>query len=416
MIDNIQAMPSAIMAEKAVICCMLRQAQLYSRGKAEGIDFAAFHFPTTRILFDLMETSQRDTNGEIDLITAVHSLNDTGDLAKAGGPSAISEVFSYVPNASGWSNWTEQLREMKARRLAMLASERIKDASDSTEAIQEAKNALAALTGAIAGQKRAITAKQAAQDFADRFESDHHSGDIPGKSTGLTQLDAISGGMRPGEFWVVGGKPSRGKSVLMLQIAAEFMEREEPVAVFSLEMMAHEIVGRLVSVVGRVNYGAITQPRTAMKGDLLRIQSTCMKIGKSPLWIDSSAGQTTDSILSEAERIRDAHGGISLVVVDYLQLIRGGRGRNESREEEIARASGGLKQLAKLLGCPVLSASQLNENGQTRESRAIEQDADALLYIVEDGVKIGKLRNGRRDDLLPLILDGSAQKFVIKQP
>jgi len=106
------------------------------------------------------------------------------------------------------------------------------------------------------------------------------------------------------------------------------------------------------------------------------------------------------------------HGGLALVVVDYLQLIRGGRTKNETREEEIARVSGGLKQLAKELRCTVLSASQLNEAGQTRESRAIEQDADALLYITEDGIKIIKLRNGPRNDVLPLFLNGEMQRFT----
>ena len=200
--------------------------------------------------------------------------------------------------------------------------------------------------------------------------------------------------------------------MLMLQIGAEFISRMETVAVFSLEMMDHEIIGRLVSVLGRVDYGTITQPRTAVKGDMQRIQRGVGQLIDSKLWIDSSAGQTIESIQTEAERIRDVSGSLSLVVVDYLQLIRGFRSKGETREEEIARVSGGLKQLAKRLGCPVISASQLNEQGQTRESRAIEQDADALLFIVDDGIKVGKLRNGQRNDLLPLYLDGAGQRFT----
>jgi len=143
----------------------------------------------------------------------------------------------------------------------------------------------------------------------------------------------------------------------------------------------------------------------------MRIKRAVGEIAASALWIDASAGQTSDSILTESERIRDGNGGLSLVVVDYLQLIRGGRARGESREEEIARAAGGLKQLAKHLGCPVLSATQLNEAGQTRESRAIAQDADSLLIIEDEGIRVAKLRNGARGGLLPLILDGEGQRF-----
>jgi replicative DNA helicase len=110
-------------------------------------------------------------------------------------------------------------------------------------------------------------------------------------------------------------------------------------------------------------------------------------------------------------QLRDTHGSLDLIVVDYIQLIRGNRGNRESREEEVARVSGGLKQLAKAMKCPVISASQLNDLNQVRESRAIEQDADALLFIADNGIKIGKLRNGQRDTLLPLLLNGQYQQF-----
>jgi replicative DNA helicase len=199
----------------------------------------------------------------------------------------------------------------------------------------------------------------------------------------------------------------------MLQIAESFISRGDAAAVFSLEMMESEIIGRLVTVCGRVNYGSIAQPRKATKGDFPRIQTAIAKITDSPLWIDASAGQSIDTIANEAEMIRDRSGVLKLVVVDYLQLIRGNRARGESREEEVARVSGGLKQLAKRLACPVLSASQLNEEGKTRESRAIEQDADVLLGIFEEGIKIGKLRNGERGRILPLYLNGEMQRFSL---
>lgn len=408
----IQAMPSSEQSEKAVVCCMLRHAEFYSRGRAEGIDAAALHFPAPRIVFESIGQMVRDEAGEVDLITLYNHLNEIGLLERAGGMSEVADIYSYVTSPAGWSQWCATLREMKTRRIALESSVRMAAAQDSEEAIQEAKATLEALTKAASGARRSVTSKAASEAFLDRFKSDHESGTIPGRSTGIHPLDLVSGGMRPGEFWVVGGKPSRGKSVFMLQIAAEFISRDEPVAVFSLEMMAHEIIARLVSVSGRVNYGHLTQPRSCTREDLGRIRNTVGKLATAPFWIDSSAGQNVDTIQAESERIRDTHGSLSLVVVDYLQLIRGGRGRNESREEEIARVSGSLKQMAKSLNCPVLSASQLNENGQTRESRAIEQDADALLFIVEDGIKIGKLRNGRRDDVLPLYLHGDQQKFT----
>ena len=417
MTDTCQPFPHSATSEKAVLSAMMKRPDWIARGKAEGIAADSFHLPQHRALYLALVGWKHllppTSDGEVELIGFVAHVLAECDSEMIGGPSAICEIMNYAITLDGWPTWCETLREMKARRLAISAAQDLAGCADSAEAIQSAKTTLDALQRAVAGQHRATTAKQASADFISRYEADHAAGDIPGISTGIDELDKASGGMRPGELWIVGGKTSAGKSVIMLQIAGEFIRAGRSVAVFTLEMMAGEIIGRLVSYLGRVRYGAIMQPRTAVKGDLGRIKAAVDVIAKSPLWIDASAGQTSDSILTEAERIRDGNGGLSLVVVDYLQLIRGGRARGESREEEIARASGGLKQLAKHLGCPVLSATQLNEANQTRESRAIAQDADSLLLIEDEGIRIAKLRNGERGGLLPLILDGAMQRFTL---
>jgi replicative DNA helicase len=403
--------PHAILSEKNVVSICIKDEAKFRQAVAEGIDKDAFYLPQTKLIFSILNEVPRGDDGETDLAVLVETMNERGILQTVGGVGAVAEIYSYAASASGWTHWLITLREHKARRLAIDAGMRLANTEDSQEAITSTRDTLAALLKAVEGRKRSMTIQEASRAFYEQFRADHENGDIPGKSTGIDQIDAISGGMRPGEFWVVAGKPSRGKSVLMLQIACEFIKHSSPVAVFSLEMMAREIVGRLVTTIGGIPHDAITKPRSANKIHLSRIKTTIDEIKSAPLWIDSSAGQTIDTIQVEAERIRDSHGSLSLVVVDYIQLIRGSRNRGESREEEIARASGAMKQLAKHLGCPVLSASQLNEQGQTRESRAIEQDADALIYIVDDGIKIGKLRSGPRDAVLPLHLNGAMQRF-----
>jgi len=363
-------------------------------------------------MFDHLKADYQKA-GSLDLTLFVQSRNLDGTLDRMGGPYAVADIYGYSCDSGGqWTQHAAILREQKARRLAITASGKLAEAQDSDEAIHEVKVALDALTAAVAGPRRAATGKQAVEEFAAKLKADNEAGDMPGRPSGIHALDEISGGMKSGEFWVVGGKPSDGKSVMLLQIAAAHIERGEPVAIFSLEMMKHEIVGRLVSRMGRVDFGGITQPKKLTRIDLQSIQTAAATIAAAPLWIDASAGQSLETITAEAQRIRDSHGSLALVVVDYLQLIRGGRSRNETREEEVARASGGLKQLAKELNCPVLSASQLNEQFQTRESRAIGHDADAVLIISDDGIKIAKMRNGIRDSLLPLKLDGRFQRFI----
>lgn len=407
-----QIIPSAHPSEKAVVSSILKDATLLKRAAADGLSEDSFYHPDTKTLWKVARTLQPNTEGQQDLIAVIQHLQDNGELDRIGGAAQVVEVWNYSPTPSGWSQWVNILKEYQARRLAQSAAREIATADDAAAAIDSFRTTLQSLQQVVSGKQRSIDAEKAGKQFIENLLRDYNSGNLPGMSTGIAELDEICGGMRPGEFWVIAGKPSRGKSVLMLQIASKFIADQRPVAIHSLEMMNHEVIGRLISVMTHTNYGSITQPRSAAKHELQKIQRGVEQISSAPLWVDSSSNQSIDSIAAEAERIRDLHGSLDLVVVDYLQLIRGSRSSRESREEEVARVSGGLKQLAKHLQCPVISASQLNDNNQVRESRAIEQDADALIFIAEDGLKIGKLRNGRRDVVLPLRLNGQYQEFV----
>jgi replicative DNA helicase len=404
--------PSAHTSEKAVISSILKDATLLKRAAADGITSDAFHHPDTKTLWTACRELPASDNNQYDLIAVVQHLTESGTLDRIGGASQVVECYNYAPTPAGWTQWVSTLKEYQARRMAQSAAREIATADDAAGAIASFRTTLQSLQQVVSGKQRSIDSDKASKAFIENMLRDYNSGGLPGMSTGIAELDEICGGMRPGEFWVIAGKPSRGKSVLMLQIASKFISDQRPVAIHSLEMMTHEVIGRLISTMTHTDYGSITQPRSAAKHELQKIQTGVAQISAAPLWIDSSSNQSIDSIAAEAERIRDLHGSLDLVVVDYLQLIRGSRSSRESREEEVARVSGGLKQLAKHLQCPVISASQLNDNNQVRESRAIEQDADALLFIAEDGLKVGKLRNGRRDVVLPLRLNGQYQEFV----
>jgi len=408
----------AVMSEKYVLSCMfIDPARFIPRSASDGIDIDAFHLPGHRLMCENMKADFLKA-GSLDLTLYVQQRSLDGTLDRMGGAGSITDVFTYAAADGGgkWTQHAEILREQKALRMAHTAATTLSGAQDSAEAIHAAQAALEAMKSAVAGPKRSATAKDAVDSFSDKLKADYEAGDYPGRQTGIHKLDEISGGMKPGEFWVVGGRPSHGKSVMLLEIASAFIERGDPVAIFSLEMMGHEIIGRLISKMGRVDFGSITQPKGLNKSDLAKIQSTATTIAGAKLWIDDSPGQNLDTITAEATRIRDSHGSLALVVVDYLQLIRGPRSRDELREQEVARTSGGLKQLAKALGCPVLSASQLNDDGRVRESRAITHDADSVLIIADDGIKILKMRNGQRGATLPLKLDGRFQRFTESHP
>lgn len=405
-------LPSVVMAEKSSLHMMMHEpSRFIPRAAAEGVDRECFYL-LPRIYDAIIDYHARHKpEAEIDLVMIITELQLSGELDRCGGPSTVADIHSYV-NAGNWSEYAAQLREAKARRIAILAADRFKDSDDAADAIAKAKDLYDDLVKAVSSRVRAVNGKTSAVEFFKRWKNDREAEDLPGRRTGFQEIDAISGGMRPGELWTIAGRSSRGKSVLMYQIAVEFLHRAETVAIFSLEMMREAVTGRLVACGGSADYGAITQPKTSTNNDLAAIKRGVELVTGSNVWIDDTAGLNMAEIEGEATRIKDVCGRLDLVVVDYLQIVKGERQRNDNREQEVSRISVALKQLAKKLGCPVITGSQLNADGQTRESRSIEQDSDVLLFIADDGVKIGKMRNGQRNGVIPLFLHGHKQKFL----
>ena len=428
--NEILALPHAPIAEKSLLSLGMQNLSLIPRAKADGIDDECFYLPANLAIWNSLSAYRLKfpDHAECDMSIMVQDANLDGTLSLMGGPGAIAELWGYAAGAVRFENlshWSEMLREMKARRIAKTMSVEINEAADSEEAIALARKATDALAGALTGKTRSRSATSATKSFIEKFVKDSNAGEIPGTSTGIPEIDNASGGMREGELWIVGAKSSRGKSVLMLQVTANAVANGKRVAFFSCEMMCNEIVTRLVSYSGRIPMEAITQPRKDPKsGTLKKIQSAAKMLATYPLTIDDSGGQSLDSIASEAERLRDQHGGLDLIVVDYIQIVKGRRDRNDTREMEVANISGGLKQLAKSMGCPVMTGTQLNKANSPRESEAIIQDADVLLFIHHDedahgkkddsAIHVGKMRNGQRGTVLPLVLDGSFQRFVTK--
>jgi replicative DNA helicase len=411
-IDPNNAMPSVPLAEKSVLSVFTQFPGYYKRALAEGLTRDMF-FVYGRAFDEIgafIEANGADH--PIDLVVFVTNCQLNRSLDALGGASKVADIFGFAVTPDTWDVWIKQMREAAGRRLVLTASVALQTAADCSESYGILKATTDSLQLQLSGRGSSVTGDKAALTFFNAFERDFAFGDMPGHPTGVAKIDDHIGGMKPGELWCIGGKPSQGKSVLMLQVASSFLRDDKSVAIFSLEMQVAEVMGRLVSVLGRIPYDQITNPKRATKGSLEKMKQILTRFSDKKLSVDDSANQSLNSIVAEAERIRDRTGSLDLVVVDYIQLVRGNRQAKESREEEVARVSGGLKQLSKKLGCPVFTATQLNAENQTRESRAIEQDCDCLMIIADKGIEVAKLRNGIRNVTLPLLLDGSHQRFV----
>lgn len=404
--------PCVDIAEQAIIATVCADpSRFLPRLRAAGVTTESFW--THRQLFGEIEKFI-DAQGGFESIAFIQAVTSKGVFDSIGGMRMMDAIQYPAYSPAGWSTWVEQLQEAHALRIAYFLHAGDGSYENSEEARNALEMALESISKAKSGPIRLATAKDAVEAFRARFVAMAEVGEIPGHSTGIQPLDQYSGGMRPGELWIICGQTSRGKSVLMLQLAAEMISENKRALIFSLEMGKGEVVGRLCSYMGRIDYTSITQPRTSNDREKGMIVATLKQLKERNFWVDDSAGQTMDHIAVAAREMRDVEGDIDVIVIDYLQYVTPDPRRKDSREQEVARISRAMKQLAKEMNCPVITGAQLNKDGETRESQAISQDADALLFIVDDGIKIGKLRNGKRDDVMPLILDGRYQRFCLK--
>lgn len=240
---------------------------------------------------------------------------------------------------------------------------------------------------------------------------------MPGIATSMEPIDELTGGMRPGELWVFCGPTSGGKSVAALQSAGSALRLGKKVGVFSLEMGAGECIGRMVSCGYNIDYGMIRNPTEkgeadsgrASKMQLQAVKRALNDLAETPIVINAEPNLTIERITAIAQKWKDTN-GLDLLIVDYIQLVTTTR-QGEARHEELAYIAGALKQLAKQLKVPVVTASQLNNEGRMAKAKSIGDDADVVMRIEEDGIYVLKNRNGEKHITLPLKLNGLGQKF-----
>ena len=234
-------------------------------------------------------------------------------------------------------------------------------------------------------------------DTLDRLEERYNrGGDITGTPTGHRDLDKLLLGLQPSSLYVVGGRPSMGKTSFALGMASHTALRvQRPVLVFSLEMAQSEVTNRLLCAEGRIDASNVASGKLT-DDDWDTINTTVGRFAEAPLWVDDDATVTVMEMRAKARRLKSRVGDLALVVVDYLQLMIG-RQQAENRQVQIAEISRGLKVLARELACPVVALSQLSRNlemrqekrpmlSDLRESGAIEQDADVVMFIYRDEV------------------------------
>jgi replicative DNA helicase len=414
--SEFESMPYSEVTEKWILSAIFQNHKILNKIEMEGIDEDCFHAFKNLNIFKVIKSYLKESpNKDIDLVLFVEHLTLSGKHHACGGLGEITSLLTYAMGFE-WTDKTierrcEILREFRTLRLAKTEFLKINDEETPEEVIASTESALKSLRNSFAPPTPIKGIKENLEAFLGKLSENIRNKGIIGLSTGIPELDHVSGGLKPGELWTICGKPSQGKSVLMLQMALEVAFSGKKVAFFTLEMMTDELCQRMISTTGNVDMSMLTSPGKLIKAEMEKIKNASLRLKEISFTIIDTGGMTIEKISAQAGRIQDLS-GLDLLVVDYLQLIKpnGKEGRN--REQEVASFSSGLKELAKRLKIPVITGSQLNDDGKTRESRAIEQDSDALIGVDDGVIKVGKMRNGRRGDSFKYALNGEHQKFV----
>ncbi|GAA6154204.1 replicative DNA helicase [Pseudoteredinibacter isoporae] len=434
-------MPHSLESERAVLGGLMLDSLKFD-AVAEVLGEKDFYSEVHRLVFQRM-SELISAEKPLDIITVAEELDRYDELDRCGGLHFLTELVDQTASAANVAAYAQIVRERSTLRQLISAAGEISRSSmspagmDSDDLLQLAERRVAQIAeerpkeGGFVGANDLL--KVTVEKIDTLFRSDS---DITGLSTGIDELDQRTSGWQPGEMIVLAARPSMGKTALALNfVEASIMTQERPSLVYSMEMPADALMMRMLSSIGRIDQGKIRNGQLTEE-DWPKLSAAVAKIKGRPLYIDDTPGLSPQEVRARARKVARTHQNRLLsenpnmsiedaeaqsipgmIMIDYLQLMQV-PGSTEGRTQEISEISRSLKAIAKEFSCPVIALSQLNRgveqrpnkrpmNSDLRESGAIEQDADVILFIYRDeyynedspdkGIAeliVGKQRNG----------------------
>jgi replicative DNA helicase len=391
--------PHSLEAEQGVLGCALLApndciGQCVERLKSGPEVFYDLRHQT---LYELL-VGMYDRKDAIDLITLGQKLKDNGQLDGVGGLAYLSQLMDAVPSAANLSFYLDIVREkFVLRRILATCTEVLGRVHGHEGTVDSLLDEVERDILKISEDREEIgnrSMKELVRSAVDMIQEYHQrKGGLTGLPTGFADFDKMTSGLQPADMVVIAARPSMGKTSLAMNIAEHVaVEVGQPVAVFSLEMTSESLVMRMLTSLARVN-GRMIRDGFLSEGDFRRLTAAASKLSRAPIHIDDTPGLSILQLRARARRMWQQH-GIKLIVIDYLQLLHStSKKAADSRQQEVAELSNGVKALAKELKVPVIVLCQLNRDlekdkdrkpklSDLRESGAIEQDADlvGLLY------------------------------------
>lgn len=424
-LDSIRVPPHSIEAEQSVLGGLLLDNAAWDR-IADFISEADFYRYDHRIIFQCI-VKLINSSRPADVITVFEALNAINKADDAGGITYLNALAQNTPSAANIRRYAEIVRDRGILRKLITVSDEIAgqafnpQGKEVKQMLDEAESKIFAIAeegsrGAQGFQAIQPLLAQVVERIDELYHRDNTS-DITGVPTGFADLDKMTSGLQPGDLVIVAGRPSMGKTAFSLNIGENVaIESGLPVAVFSMEMGGAQLAMRMLGSVGKLDQHRLRTGRLNDE-DWPRLTHAIQKMNDAQLYIDETPALSAIELRARSRRLSRQCGKLGLIVIDYLQLMSGSS-QGENRATEISEISRSLKGLAKELQCPVIALSQLNRSleqrpnkrpvmSDLRESGAIEQDADVILFIYRDQVYnpdspdkgtaeiiIGKQRNG----------------------
>ncbi|WP_297325033.1 replicative DNA helicase [Nitrosomonas sp.] len=424
-LDSYKTPPHSIESEQSVLGGLMLDNNAWEK-VADIITDSDFYRQDHRLIYHHI-CKLIEQNKPADVVTIAESLEISAELQTVGGLAYIGTIVQNTPSAANIKRYAEIVRERSIMRNLAQVGVQITDSAynpagrSAANLLDEAEAKVFEIAEEGArGKEGFMDIQPLLKQVVERIEllySQDNPSNVTGIASGFHDLDQKTSGFQPGDLIIVAGRPSMGKTAFSLNIAEHVaLELHKPVAVFSMEMGGAQLAMRMLGSVGKLDQHKVRTGRLDDQ-DWPRLTHALGKLNEAPIFIDESAALNALELRARARRLYRQHGELGLIVVDYLQLMSSSS-QGENRATEISEISRALKGLAKELKVPVIALSQLNRSleqrpnkrpvmSDLRESGAIEQDADVILFIYRDEVYnpdspdkgiaeiiIGKQRNG----------------------
>ncbi len=400
--DALRVPPHSVQAEQSLLGGLMLDNSTWDK-IADQVNQADFYRKEHRLIFHALSQLAED-NQPFDVVTLAENLESTGELDEAGGLPYLGTIAQDTPSAANIVAYARIVRENSVKRRLISVGTEIADSAfqpegrNSSELLDDAERKVFEIAdrmskGSGGFQPIKTLLSQAVNRIETLFERDEP---ITGLATGFTDFDMMTSGLQHSDLIIIAGRPSMGKTTYAVNIAEHVaIKARRPVALFSMEMPGDSLAMRMMSSLGRIDQHRV---RTGKLEDdeWPRLTSAVSILAEAPLFIDDTPALNPTELRARARRLKREQGDLGMIVIDYLQLMQA-PGQAENRATEISAISRSLKSLAKELDVPVVALSQLNRSLESRpnkrpvmsdlrESGAIEQDADLIVFIYRDEV------------------------------